>query len=58
MQKKIVKIVKASKLKVQSSIQGEIVRISGSKRDILQDVILLLKDSLKNLPLIFDNFRD
>lgn len=56
--KKIVKIVKSSKQKVQASIQGEVVRISGSKRDILQDTITLLKSEFKNLPLIFDNFRD
>ncbi len=56
--KAIVKTVKSSKLKVQASIQGELVRVSGSKRDALQEAIALLKKDFKNLPLIFDNFRD
>ncbi|OUT97553.1 MAG: YajQ family cyclic di-GMP-binding protein [Betaproteobacteria bacterium TMED41] len=56
--KKIVKTTKTSKLKVQSSIQGDVVRVSGSKRDVLQNAISLLKKEFNNLPLKFDNFRD
>jgi hypothetical protein len=56
--KKIVKATKASKFKVQASIQADVVRISSSKRDILQDTISLLKAEFKSLPLIYDNFRD
>lgn len=56
--KKIVKKVKDSKLKVQSSIQGEKVRVTGKKRDDLQDAIALLKEGSFELPLQFDNFRD
>ncbi len=56
--KKIVKVIKESKLKVQSSIQGEKVRITGKKRDDLQEVIALLKEGNFDLPLQFDNFRD
>jgi len=58
MSKKIVKMVKTSKLKVQASIQGEKIRITGKKRDDLQDAIALLKDSNIDLPLQYDNFRD
>ncbi|MCY4177022.1 MAG: YajQ family cyclic di-GMP-binding protein [Endozoicomonadaceae bacterium] len=56
--KKIVKCVKDAKLKVQSAIQGEKVRVTGKKRDDLQSTIALLKDQEFNLPLQFDNFRD
>jgi uncharacterized protein YajQ (UPF0234 family) len=56
--KKIVKLVKESKVKVQSQIQGEQVRITGKKRDDLQAVIALLKQSKLELPLQFTNFRD
>ena len=56
--KDLVKKIKASKLKVQSSIQGEKLRISGKKRDDLQAVIVLLKDSGTELPLQYENFRD
>jgi uncharacterized protein YajQ (UPF0234 family) len=56
--KKIVKLVKDSKIKVQASIQGETVRISGGKRDDLQQVITLLKKDITELPLQFINFRD
>ncbi len=57
--KKIVKIVKESKLKVQAAIQGEQVRITGKKRDDLQEAIALLR-SEKNIemPIQFTNFRD
>jgi uncharacterized protein YajQ (UPF0234 family) len=57
--KKIVKIIKDSKLKVQASIQGEQVRVTGKKKDDLQDTIALLKnDKTVTLPLQFTNFRD
>ena len=55
--KKIVKIIKESKLKVQASIQGETVRISGKKRDALQDTMTLMKKSITEFPLQFQNFR-
>ena len=54
----LVKQIKASKIKVQTSIQGEKLRVSGKKRDDLQAVIALLKDSGTELPLQYDNFRD
>lgn len=54
----LVKQIKASKIKVQSSIQGEKLRINGKKRDDLQAVIALLKDSKTELPLQYENFRD
>ncbi len=56
--KKIVRIVKDSKLKVQASIQGNTVRISGAKRDVLQETITLIKKSITEFPLQFQNFRD
>lgn len=56
--KKIVKVIKDSKLKVQASIQGDAVRIAGAKRDDLQAVMALLKKDMSDLPLSFDNFRD
>ncbi|MEJ2687246.1 MAG: YajQ family cyclic di-GMP-binding protein [Gammaproteobacteria bacterium] len=56
--KKIVRLVKDSKLKVQASIQGEKVRISGKKRDDLQDAIALLRKAELDLPLQYENFRD
>lgn len=56
--KRIVKIIKESKLKVQASIQGEAVRISGAKRDALQDTMTLIKKSITEFPLQFQNFRD
>jgi len=56
--KKIVKEIKASKLKVQAQIQGEQVRVTGKKRDDLQQVIALLKERDYGLPLQFKNFRD
>lgn len=54
----IVKLVKGSKLKVQTAVQGEKVRITGKKRDDLQRVITLLRESDITVPLQFDNFRD
>jgi cyclic-di-GMP-binding protein len=56
--RKIVKLVKESKVKVQAAIQGDQVRVTGKKRDDLQDVIRLLKESPLELPLQFTNFRD
>ncbi|GMR17604.1 MAG: YajQ family cyclic di-GMP-binding protein [Gammaproteobacteria bacterium] len=54
----LVKKIKASKLKVQSAIQGDKLRISGKKRDVLQEAISLLKDTDIDLPLQYENFRD
>lgn len=56
--KKIIKLIKDSKLKAQASIQGEVVRVAGTKRDILQEVIQLVKSSINEQPLQFRNFRD
>ncbi|MGE0622740.1 MAG: YajQ family cyclic di-GMP-binding protein [Pseudomonadales bacterium] len=56
--KKIVKLIKDSKLKVQTQVQGEQVRVTGKKRDDLQQVIAALKAAELDLPLDFDNFRD
>jgi len=56
--KKITRIIKDSKLKVQSSIQGEQVRVTGKKRDDLQEAISLLRNSKLELPLQYVNFRD
>jgi hypothetical protein len=56
--KKIVKLIKDSKLKVQASIQGEQVRVTGKKRDDLQEAIELLKKGAIGLPLQYTNFRD
>lgn len=56
--KKIVRLIKDSKMKVQASIQGDAVRIQGKKRDDLQEAIALLKEKVKDLPLAFNNFRD
>ncbi len=56
--KKIVAVVKEAKLKVQASIQGEQVRITGKKRDDLQEAIAVLRTQELGMPLQFDNFRD
>jgi len=56
--RRIVKDIKAAKLKVQAQIQGEQVRVSGKKRDDLQQVIALLREGDYGLPLQFTNFRD
>ncbi len=56
--KKIVRHLKDSKLKVQASIQGDVVRVSGPKRDLLQDAIAMVKKSVTDFPLQFGNFRD
>jgi uncharacterized protein YajQ (UPF0234 family) len=56
--KKIVRIIKDSKMKVQASIQGESVRVTGAKRDDLQAAMALLRKDATDLPLEFNNFRD
>lgn len=56
--KALIKLIKTEKLKVQTSIQGEQVRVTGKKRDDLQSVISLLKESDEPLPLQYINFRD
>ncbi|MDM8568499.1 YajQ family cyclic di-GMP-binding protein [Thiotrichales bacterium HSG1] len=56
--KNIVKMIKASKLKVQASIQSEQVRVTGKKRDDLQQIMTLLREKDMGLPLQFNNFRD
>jgi uncharacterized protein YajQ (UPF0234 family) len=56
--KKLVKLLKDSGLKVQASIQGDTVRVSGAKRDTLQDAIAHVKKSVMDFPLKFGNFRD
>ncbi|MDB5922941.1 MAG: hypothetical protein JWN13_1877 [Betaproteobacteria bacterium] len=56
--KKIVKIIKDSKLKVQASIQGDAVRVSGAKKDLLQETIAVVRKAISDFPLQFKNFRD
>ena len=56
--RKIVKLIKEKKLKVQSAIQGDKVRVTGKKRDDLQQTIALLKEAKLDMPLQYDNFRD
>ena len=56
--KKIVKLIKESKLKVQGSIQGDAVRVNGAKRDDLQAAMALLRKDVSDVPLTFNNFRD
>ncbi len=56
--KKIQQLIKGSKLKVQGSIQGDAVRVSGAKRDDLQAAMALIRAEVKDLPLSFNNFRD
>ena len=56
--KKLVKLIKDSKLKVQATIQGEAVRVTGAKRDDLQSAIALVKKSITDFPLSYGNFRD
>jgi len=56
--KKIVKHIKDCKLKVQASIQGEAVRVTGAKRDVLQEAIAEVKKSISDFPLQFQNFRE
>ena len=56
--KKIVKLLKDAKLKVQAAIQGDAVRVSGAKRDVLQEAIALVKKNFTDFPLQYGNFRD
>ena len=56
--KKIVKLLKDSKLKVQVAIQGDAVRVTGAKRDVLQDAIALVKKTITDFPIKYGNFRD
>ncbi len=56
--KKIIKLIKDSKMKVQGSIQGDVVRVSGAKKDLLQDAIALMRKSITDFPLQYKNFRD
>ena len=56
--KKITKVIKESKMKVQASIQGESVRVSGAKRDDLHAAMQLLRKDVPDTPLEFNNFRD
>ncbi len=56
--KKVVKSIKEANLKVQATIQGEQVRVTGKKRDDLQAAIAYLREAKLNLPLQFENFRD
>ena len=56
--KKLVKLIKDSKLKVQANIQGDTVRVTGAKRDVLQECIALLRKSITDFPLQYQNFRD
>jgi cyclic-di-GMP-binding protein len=56
--KKIQRLIKDSKLKVQASIQGDAVRITGAKRDDLQAAMALIRKDMTDIPLSFDNFRD
>jgi len=56
--KKIVRVIKDSKIKVQASIQGDAVRVTGAKRDDLQATMALLRKDVPESPLTFNNFRD
>ena len=56
--KKVTKLIKESKLKLQASIQGDAVRITGAKKDELQAAMALIRKEVSDLPLSFNNFRD
>ena len=56
--KKIVKLIKDAKLKVTAAIQGDVVRITGAKRDTLQEAIALVRSGVTEVPLTYQNFRD
>ena len=56
--KKISRLIKDSKLKVQAAIQGDAVRVTGAKRDDLQAAMALIKKDIADIPLTFNNFRD
>ena len=56
--KRIVKAIKDAKLKVTASIQGDVVRVTGAKKDVLQDAISLVRSTVTDVPLKYENFRD
>jgi len=56
--RKIQKLVKESKLKLQAAVQGDTVRISGAKKDALQEAMALLREKMSELPLSFENYRN
>ncbi|MEN9398808.1 MAG: hypothetical protein RLZ81_3338, partial [Pseudomonadota bacterium] len=56
--KKIQRLIKDSKFKVQAAIQGDAVRVTGAKRDDLQAAMALIKKDIADVPLSFNNFRD
>ena len=56
--RKVVKLIKESKIKVQASVQGEQVRVTGKKRDELQQIMQLLREANLGIPIQFNNFRD
>lgn len=56
--KKITRLIKDSKLKVQAAIQGDAVRVTGAKRDDLQEAMALVRKDIADMPLSFNNFRD
>ena len=56
--KKITKLLKESKLKVQAAIQGDAIRVTGAKRDDLQAAMALIRSEINEVPVSFDNFRD
>ena len=56
--KRIVKMLKDAKLKVTASIQGDVVRVTGAKKDMLQEAIQRVRSGVTDVPLRFDNFRD
>lgn len=56
--RRIVKLLKDGKLKVTASIQGDVVRVTGAKKDVLQDAIQLVRTSVTDVPLKYENFRD
>ena len=56
--KKIVKMIKDAKVKVTASIQGDVVRVSGNKKDDLQSAIQLVRGGVTDIPLKYENFRD
>ncbi|MEG2976151.1 MAG: DUF520 family protein, partial [Comamonas sp.] len=56
--KKLQKLIKESKIKLQASIQGDSVRVTGAKRDDLQAAMAVIRKDLADHPLSFNNFRD
>ena len=56
--KRIVKALKDAKLKVTASIQGDVVRVSGAKKDVLQEAIALVRATVNDVPLKYENFRE